>query len=1241
MAPSNKKLFILFLLLNLGLIAQAQICGSPGVDGSGNITTSINTYYPVSGAVNLAGGATSIALAGVPGDDPYGNNFGKEPIKVGDMLLIIQMQDAVIQATNDAFYGSGYNTFGADGLGGTGFTDLGQSGLFEYVIATSAVSLTGGSLTFRGAGANNGTVHNYTNAPETPSRGKRTFQIVRIPQYSNLTLRSDIKTPPFNGVAGGIIAFDVAGIMNFNGYKIDANSRGFRGGYGLVASSDRNINSVYVVNSDNSSSVGKGEGIAGTPRFMWDGYNQVDNKSEGLPNGSNGKGAPGNAGGGGNDHNAGGGGGGNAGFGGVGGNGTKTLGNTPTSFPNGGRPGSSIHLSPTATDFTRIFMGGGGGGGDANNALTGVKGGVGGGIVLINVDKIVGNGAITANGGDGAIGAFGTNPDGAGGGGAGGTIFLKVTNPDPSIVLNIQAKGGKGGNTERDGTFSGDEHGPGGGGGGGQIYYSEGQNINSNTSGGDAGRSDSGNGNENGASDGIGGISSEYNISDLPGYLQGGGSTCLPELNTTLRAVNPGMPKFPGSDLVYIAEITNTGGGNAGGVRLEALLPAGASYKSAEVSFTFGSGGSSLPENLGTPNRPVLGDFNIAPNGIITVTLTAQAGCELVPGSYNTSAQALYLDPTRTMLDPERRITGSTNAFAERNTYYESDPVNPVRGINFNGNDPSITQDNVLIENAPPLGGNTILSTGPEINCVNLTGDPVYPGIINGTDPSGDIGIYTFQWESSPDNVSFVPIAGATLKDYNPDAISSTTFFRRRVSTVCKSNLSNSIVVRVITKPVADFEIPDFCLNDGSATFKNISTNSDGTGERMTYLWNFGDPSSSMNTSTDVNGVHEYRTEDTFQVTLVATSEDGCVSAAKTKTFTVNGSNPIARFTVKQPSSLCSDQPVEFEDRSEISFGQITKIEGYFDFANNPDEKEIDEDPGLRSNPKTYYHSYPQFSTPATKSYEVRMVVYSGASCFNEYRSTIVLHATPEIEFEAVAPVCLEDTPFQIQAFEKYNQIVGTGTFSGTGVSVEGLFDPAAAGPGTHTITYSFISDAGGCAATKSQDINVYLNPSVTNASLSILQGGEVLLPQLAAETGLRYQWSHSHSLSQDDILTPVAFPIETTVYILTVTDEVTGCSAQGTVTVTVFKDPDIPNTFTPNGDGINDKWIIENLSTYTDCTVKIFNRYGIQVFNSVGYLSPWDGTHNGTELPTGVYYYIIDPKKGRKPISGSITILK
>lgn len=84
-----------------------------------------------------------------------------------------------------------------------------------------------------------------------------------------------------------------------------------------------------------------------------------------------------------------------------------------------------------------------------------------------------------------------------------------------------------------------------------------------------------------------------------------------------------------------------------------------------------------------------------------------------------------------------------------------------------------------------------------------------------------------------------------------------------------------------------------------------------------------------------------------------------------------------------------------------------------------------------------------------------------------------------------------------------------------------------------------------------------------------------------------------------------------------------------------------IPNSFSPNGDGVNDVWRIEGLAVYPDCSVKIFSRNGVIVYQSVGYSYPWDGTSNGKQLPVGAYYYIILRGKEKERLAGSIMLLR
>ena len=83
----------------------------------------------------------------------------------------------------------------------------------------------------------------------------------------------------------------------------------------------------------------------------------------------------------------------------------------------------------------------------------------------------------------------------------------------------------------------------------------------------------------------------------------------------------------------------------------------------------------------------------------------------------------------------------------------------------------------------------------------------------------------------------------------------------------------------------------------------------------------------------------------------------------------------------------------------------------------------------------------------------------------------------------------------------------------------------------------------------------------------------------------------------------------------------------------------EIPTGFTPNGDGIHDEWNIYGLYHFSDVLVKIFNRWGQQVFESNGYNVPWDGKYNGKDLPNATYYYIIELTDSGKIFNGTVTI--
>ncbi len=81
-------------------------------------------------------------------------------------------------------------------------------------------------------------------------------------------------------------------------------------------------------------------------------------------------------------------------------------------------------------------------------------------------------------------------------------------------------------------------------------------------------------------------------------------------------------------------------------------------------------------------------------------------------------------------------------------------------------------------------------------------------------------------------------------------------------------------------------------------------------------------------------------------------------------------------------------------------------------------------------------------------------------------------------------------------------------------------------------------------------------------------------------------------------------------------------------------------NAITPNGDGENDTWELEDIEAFPNATVYIYDAAGQAVYKSKEGYTPWDGTYNGRPLPMGTYFYIIDLKDGKNVYKGTITII-
>jgi gliding motility-associated-like protein len=196
--------------------------------------------------------------------------------------------------------------------------------------------------------------------------------------------------------------------------------------------------------------------------------------------------------------------------------------------------------------------------------------------------------------------------------------------------------------------------------------------------------------------------------------------------------------------------------------------------------------------------------------------------------------------------------------------------------------------------------------------------------------------------------------------------------------------------------------------------------------------------------------------------------------------------------------------------------------------------------------------------------------------------------------------------------------------------------------------TYTVQAFRGTCASPiYSTIMSVTANPVITTLSNDTLEI-EVGTPfELDASGGLIYEWSPPFYLNAVSIPNPtvLADTLDFVSYVVTGYDN-QFCSSTDTLHVQFIParkgegvDLNIFTIMTPNGDGFNDTWNIGNIQNLENYTISIFDRRGIELYQTDFYQNDWDGTFNGKPLPEGTYWYII-----RTPIreyKGAFTLLR
>lgn len=467
-------------------------------------------------------------------------------------------------------------------------------------------------------------------------------------------------------------------------------------------------------------------------------------------------------------------------------------------------------------------------------------------------------------------------------------------------------------------------------------------------------------------------------------------------------------------------------------------------------------------------------------------------------------------------------------------------------------------------------------------------------------------------WEYSTDGGSnWIPSANTT-DSVSYTNLTMTTMYRANVkSGVCNSDTSMRAVITVNPVSVG---------GSISGAAPGCSGANGGTLTLSGYAGNITGWQSSIDGGATWTAVANTTTTQTY-LNLVDTTwyraivQSGVCSAdTSAVTAVIVYPKPVAAGTA---STVCFGSVTAFTNSSTISSGFIQFNQWDFGDGNN----------SLSINPT---HTY-----GAAGTFNATLLTTSNLGCLDTASITVTVNAVPDntITASGALQFCFGDSVTLSAAGGPYNYMWSTAA------TTQSIIVTAV---GTHNEVVIVTDTATGCYSSGMVTVNVLSAPVVyAGRDTSVSLGSSVGLNAMGAGV-VSWSWYPNTGLNSASIPNPVATPAMTTAFQVVGTD-VNGCTDMDSVTVTVIVDYNltVSNIMTPNGDGYNDHWVIQNLDNYPGTKVVVVNREGQEVFSSDAYDNNWDGTgKGGKKLTDGTYYYVVQIPGSDKLYKGAITIL-
>ena len=409
--------------------------------------------------------------------------------------------------------------------------------------------------------------------------------------------------------------------------------------------------------------------------------------------------------------------------------------------------------------------------------------------------------------------------------------------------------------------------------------------------------------------------------------------------------------------------------------------------------------------------------------------------------------------------------------------------------------------------------------------------------------------------------------------------------------------------------PTANFEFKNVC-DSFPMPFTNTSAIANGS---LTYRWNYGD----ADTSVMEDPRHQYKTHGLYTVFMQTISEKNCKDSL-TKVVQIYP-RPVPSFTT---DTVCFGIETNFINTTAIDTGKIDEYEWrYGDRVTSIDKQ------------RDYL-----FLKHGIQNVNLRAV--SDQNCIKDTTIEVLVEEEPLANF-TVSDVCFK---FDIEPINKSSISAGelTHLWRFGDAKIDSMENSVHRYEKSGIYELELVStSAFGCKDSLKKFVETYKRPFVNaGADKTTSKGFEIGLDAVS-DSGL-YQWSPTLGLDDNGLMRPKANPEDTTLYTLQVTDRF-GCQSSDSVTVHILPDYKliIYNIITPDDNGENDVWYIDNAETYPDLHLWIYNKKGGEVYKSDGYKNDWTGSSGSDPLPDGSYYYVISFDNSERIYKGALTILR